>query len=84
MTTRRYTAQFAAITLDLEQQLKGSSPCAIALVRWLLLRCKPGCAIEFELQEFADYSAIALRSRPLLVASHLAGISRRTARSPHH
>jgi hypothetical protein len=37
MTTRRYTAQFAAVTLDLEQQLKGSSPCAKALVRWLLL-----------------------------------------------
>jgi len=64
MNTRRYNAQFAAITLDLEQQLKGASPCAKALVRWLLLRCKPGCAIEFELQEFADYSAIALRPRP--------------------
>ena len=64
MNTRRYNAQFAAVTLDLEQQLKGSSPCAKALVRWLLLRCKPGCTIEFELQEFADYSAIALRNRP--------------------
>jgi hypothetical protein len=46
------------------QQLKGASPCAKALVRWLLLRCKPGYVIEFELQEFADYSAIALRPCP--------------------